>query len=448
MLNSLKKKYDSLLSDSRFDEILTGSVWALSGQIIATALGLVFSIIVARLYGADVVGIVSILNSFLMLATTFTVLGTSTSILRLIPEYLVKYSCTSAFKVYRKILFLVTAVSIGSGALFFFSAELIAGKIFSKPHLSFYFAIASAFVIFKSLTMLNTQAVRAIRFIRAFALMQAMPQGFNLLLLMLLTVFTPSMNAPIYSFLGSFALTGVAGFILIEYYFHKNIKPQDPVYAVTTREILSLSLPMLMAATMSFVIGETSVIVLGMFRTQAEVGYYAIAVKIASLTGFILNAVCSMAGSKFSELFHSNKMDELFYVAKKSAKLIFWTSVPILLCLIILGKIILFTFFGKEFVQAYPALVIIALGQLVNSISGATGLFLNMTGGHKVYRNIIFCACIVNIFLNIFLVPKFGITGAALAAMISLATWNIAIILYVKTKFGKFISYLPLISRV
>ena len=99
MLNFLKHKYINLVSDTRFSEILTGSVWALSARVIATGMGLVFSVIVARIYGAEVVGIVAVINSFLMLATIFSVLGTNTSILRLIPEHLAKYSPTSAFQV-------------------------------------------------------------------------------------------------------------------------------------------------------------------------------------------------------------------------------------------------------------------------------------------------------------------------------------------------------------
>jgi O-antigen/teichoic acid export membrane protein len=104
---------------------------------------------------------------------------------------------------------------------------------------------------------------------------------------------------------------------------------------------LAISFPMLMTATMAFVIGQTGVIMLGMFRSEAEVGYYAIAVKLGTLTAFILHAVNSMAAPRFSELFHSDKMDELFHVAKKSAKLIFWTTAPILLGLIVLGKPVL-----------------------------------------------------------------------------------------------------------
>jgi O-antigen/teichoic acid export membrane protein len=446
MFHFFKRKIHNLISDQKFSEILTGSVWALSARMISTGFGLVASIIIARLYGAKVVGIVAVVNSFLMLATIFTVLGTQTSLLRLIPEHLVKYSPTSAFRVYRKSQFMVILVSLVTGALFFICADLIAARVFSKPHLSFYFALASVFVVFKSLMLLNTQAVRGLRLIKVFALMQVFPQGFNLLLLIFLGFLWPSQNVPVYALLGGFAVTGILGWFIMEYTFRQKMYPEDSVHTMSVREILSISLPMLMTATMTFLIGQTGVIMLSIFRTEAEVGYYAIAVKLATLTVFILNAVNSMAGPKFSELFHFNKIDELFYVAKKSAKLIFWTTSPILLGFVVFGKLVLNIAFGKEFGVAYPALVLLVLGQFVNSISGATGLFMNMTGNQTVFRNIMLVAAVLNIGINLVLIPGYGIYGVAIAAMVSLIIWNVTTLLYIKMKFGKTTGYFPLLE--
>ena len=445
MISFCKRKFNNLVSDKKFSEILTGSAWALSARVAATGLGLVASIIIARFYGAEVMGIVAVVQSFLMLATIFTVLGTNTSLLRLIPEHIVKYSPTSAFKIYRKTQFMVITVSLITGTLFFLAADLIADKIFSKPHLSFYFALASVFVVFQSLMLLNTEAVRGLRLIKAFALMQVLPQGFNLLLLISLGLLWPTRDVPVYALLGGFAMTGILGWIIMVYSFRKKMHPDDPIQPMTRRKILSISLPMLMTATMTFVIGQTGVIMLGMFRSEAEVGYYAIAVKLATLTSFALSAVNSMAGPKFSELFHSEKMEELFYVAKKSAKLIFWTTAPILLGFVILGKPVLHIAFGKEFTVAYPALVLLVLGQFVHSISGATGLFMNMTGNQNVFRNIVFVAAATNIGINLMLIPQYGIYGAATAAMISLMGWNIATLAYIKMKFGKSTGYICLL---
>lgn len=446
MIKFIRRKYINLVSDTRFSEILTGSAWALSARVVATVFGLVFSVIVARNYGAEVVGIVAVINSFLMLATIFTVLGTPTSILRLVPEHLAKYSPTSAFKVYRKTLYMVIGVSLATGILFFLSANLIADKVFSKPHLFFYFALASVFIVFRSLMLLNTEAVRGLRMIRMFALMQVIPQTFNLIFLVSVGFLWPTKNVPVYAVLGGFAMTGTLGWVIMEYAFNKMRRPDDLSQPMYMRQILGISLPMLMATSMDIIISRIGIVLLGIFRSEAEVGYFEMAVKLASLTTFILGAVNSLAAPKFSQLFHSGNISELFYIAKKSSKLIFWTTSPILIVLVVFGKPILSVFFGHEFGIAYLALVIMVLGNFVSSISGSTGIFMNMTGNQGVFKNIMLFAALISIIGNLLLIPKFGINGAAVVAMISLSFWNIATLVYIKIKFGKTIGYFPLVA--
>jgi O-antigen/teichoic acid export membrane protein len=444
LIQFIKRKFNNLVSDKKFSEILKGSVWALGARVIATALGLAFSVLVARLYGAKIVGIVAVINSFLMLATMFTVMGTPTSILRLIPEHLTKYSPTSAFKVYRKTQWMVIGISVITAVFFYFSAHLIADKVFSKPHLSYFFALASVFIVFQSIMKLNTEAVRGLRLIKLFAVMQFLPQACNLIFLMVLGQLWPNPNMPVYAVLFGFATTGITSWFVMEFAFKNRMKAHDIVHPLPSRTILSISLPMLMTATMMFLIGQTGVIMLGMFRSEAEVGYYAIAVKLATLTTFILTAINSMAAPKFSELFHTNQMDDLFHVAKKSAKLIFFITSPILLGFLVFGKPILGLVFGNEFTVAYPALVLLVIGQFINSISGACGTFLNMTGHQKAFRNIVAIAAILNVLLNLWLIPRFGLHGAAITAMLSICVWNLTTLFYMKIKFGKTTGYFPI----
>ncbi len=442
----LKKKFNEILSDTKFSEIIVGSTWALSARILTIGLGLAIYIIITRIYGAEMLGIVAMINSFLTLVTILTVLGTNTSILRLLPEHVVRYSQTSALKVYRKIQSLVIGVSLFTSILLLCCSAVVADKVFSKPHLSFYFAIAAVFVMFKSLMILNTQAVRGLKLVRAFALMLLMPHGFNLLLLIVLGVLVATVDVPVYAQLGSFALTGVLGWGIMESTFKQRIRPQDRVQSIPITEIVSISLPMLMTATMTLIISETGVIMLGMFRSEVDVGYYAIAVRVGTLTSFVLQAVNSIVAPKFSELFHSNQVEDLFYVAKKSAKLIFWTTTPVLLGFVIFGKDILGLVFGSEFALAYPALVILVLGEFVNSISGSTALFMNMTGNQKTFRNIMLLAAMINITLNLVLIPRLGIHGAAIAASSSLVVWNVTTLIYIKLRFGMTTGYFPFLA--
>jgi O-antigen/teichoic acid export membrane protein len=445
LITFIRRKFHNLISDKKFSEILTGSAWALGARVIGTGVSLITSIIVARAYGADILGIIAVLNSFLVLVTIFTVLGTNTSILRLIPEHLAKYSPTSAFKVYRKTQFFVAGVSVVTGGILYFASGFIADSIFSKPHLRFYFSLAAFFIVFQSLMGLNTEAVRGLRLIRIFAFMQVMPSVGKLAILIPLTFFFYHQDNPIYATFAAVAITAMAGAWIMDRAFKQKMSPGETVHPMPVRQILSISLPMLMTATMSFVIGQTGVIMLGMFRPEADVGYYSIAVHLASLTTFVLSAINTMAAPKFSELFHTGKIDELFYVARKSTKLIFWTTTPILVFLILLGKPLLTILYGPEFSVAYWAMFFLVLGQFVNSISGSTGYFMNMTGHQNIFRNVMLITALLNVTLNLVLIPQFGIIGAALTAMFCYVLWNSLLLLYIKIKYGRTIGYFPFI---
>ncbi|NDY72001.1 flippase [Desulfobacter hydrogenophilus] len=447
MVSFIKQKFHNLISDKKFSEILTGSAWALGARVVGTGISLITSIVVARIYGSDILGIIAILNSFLVLITIFTVLGTNTSILRLIPEHLSKYSPTSAFRVYRKTQFVVVGVSMITGGGLYFASGFIADSIFFKPHLRFYFALAACFIIFQSLMRLNTAAIRGLRLIRVFAFMQIMPAVGTLVILVPLTIFFYHKDNPIYATFVAIAVTALVGAWIMDRMFKQKMKSDDAVSPLSVKKILSISLPMLMTATMSFVIGQTGVIMLGMFRPAADVGYYSIAVHLASLTAFLLAAINTMSAPKFAELYHNQKIDELFYVAKKSTKLIFWVTSPILFFLILIGKPALTLFYGSEFSVAYWPMVFLTLGQFANSISGSTGYFMNMTGNQHVFKNVMVITALVNVSLNIFLIPWLGIKGAALTAMFCYVLWNTSLLVYIKQKYGRTIGYFPLFDK-
>jgi O-antigen/teichoic acid export membrane protein len=290
---------------------------------------------------------------------------------------------------------------------------------------------------------LNTQAVRGVRLIRTFAMMQLMPTLTLFVFLLAGLLLTQNHYVPIYAQLAAFTVTALAGAWIMDRAFKAKMEPGDHVRAMSVQEILTISTPMLMTASIHFVIGQIGIVMLGMFRSEAEVGYYSIAVKLATLTAFVLQAINSIAAPKFSELYHTGKMDELFYVAQKATKLIFWATAPILVGLIIFGRPILALMFGKDFVVSYVPMVMLVTGQFISSVSGSTGNFMNMTGHQNPFRTIVFCAGVLSLVLGFILIPRFGINGAACVAMVSVSTWNICTVVFIKRKFGRTIGYLP-----
>ncbi len=188
----------------------------------------------------------------------------------------------------------------------------------------------------------------------------------------------------------------------------------------------------------------TDTIMLGMFRTEKEVGIYNVALKLAALTSITLFAINTIAAPKFAEFWGRRDIKGLGRVAQQSTKLIFWTSFPILLSFWLFPSYIL-SVFGSEFKAGVIALMILTFGQFVNAISGSVGYILQMTEKQKIFQNIILIATVINIILNAILIPKFGINGAAFASMVSLVFWNLTSVFYIINKYKINTTCFPLI---
>lgn len=445
MIYRLKRLLAIHLNDRKnFSDILTGTSWAAGARILAIVLGFVINIIIAKVYGSKVLGTLAFAESTLILVTIFTTMGTNTAILRLIPEHLIKYSPSSAYSIYMKIQKMVLSISIVVCIVFFLFSESIAETILSKKHFAYYLMLIAVFIPFKSLLLYNIQALRGLKLIKEFAAIIVMPHVLNIALLVSFATFVDGKkDIPILSFLLSIAIAAVIGWVVMNISFKKMLQRTDVIHDERISKIISISFPMLLTSTMTYITGQSGVIILIIFRSETEVGFYSVAVKLATATSLILASVNSVIAPKLSELFHTEKIEELFYIAQKSTKLIFFLSLPILMFLLIGGRYILSTFFGTDFVIAYPALAVLLFGQFINSSSGSTMLFMNMTDRQVLMRNIIFISAILQIGLNFILIPQMGMLGAAIAATFTLAFWNLTTIIYLKITYGKTTGYLP-----
>lgn len=447
MLRGLKRGYRKARGDQNFSEILSGSVLAIMGRVMGTGMTLVASAVVARLYGAAATGVLAEMNSFLILASILTVLGTDTSILRMIPEHIARYSVRSAFAVYRKVLSIVICISLGAGALGAFASEGIANYIFSKPHLSSVFALASLCLVLRSVMQLCSRAVRGLMLTKTFALYQALPPVNMLVILLGITVLSRNDNAPVLAQLAAYGVTALIGVGIMEVTFSKRVGSSGRIHMLSLNSLASVSLPMLLTSSMQFFVAQAGVLLLGVFRSDEEVGYYSIAAKLATMTVLFLQAVNAMAAPKFSELHYSGKRDALIRLGKQTARLVFWASAPVPVGLLVLGGPLLQLVWGADFLAGYPAMAILVVGQIVNAACGCCGHFLNMTGNQRVLSRIMLVASVLNVGMGVVLIPKLGCIGAAIAGACSVAYLNVHAAVEIKARFGVLLAYFPGLSR-
>jgi O-antigen/teichoic acid export membrane protein len=203
------------------------------------------------------------------------------------------------------------------------------------------------------------------------------------------------------------------------------------------RKHLIISVPMILTSFIQLLNGRVDTVMLGLFESQStgDVGVFTVAFKIAVVTNFMIGAIKSIAMPKISELFWSGRMVNLNQMISKSTRIIFLFAAPVSALLIIFPDQLL-SLFKPEFVIGSNTLRIFAVSQLIDASCGLVAVFLNMTGNQIFFTRLVAITTSANILLNWLLIPIYGMEGAAIATLISTASWNIIGAAFIWRKYG------------
>jgi O-antigen/teichoic acid export membrane protein len=179
---------------------------------------------------------------------------------------------------------------------------------------------------------------------------------------------------------------------------------------------------------------------IGFILGTVKSGIYSAASRLANFTSFGLVTMNAIAAPIIAELYAQKKTRELEGIVKLAVWLTTLFATFLALIMIIWGKEIL-SVFGNEFISSYDCLIILVLGQVVNSFAGPVGLLMTMTAYQKEAAWIIGSSAALNILMNILFIPLFGIQGAAMATVIAAILWNLALL----TRVAKHLSINPTI---
>ncbi len=222
-------------------------------------------------------------------------------------------------------------------------------------------------------------------------------------------------------------------------YFFLKHRPAELLLAkrkISSFVWLKSSIPFGMIAALQLINGRTDILALGFFRTDTDIGVFRVATQMATAVVFGMQAVNAIQGPHIAHMFAKGDMDKLQTMITRSAQGILLFALPVVVMIVLFGEIIIRMVFGPEYEAAYIPLVILCVGQLVNASLGSVGSLLNMTGHERDATKSIFIAVIVNVTLNLSLVPVWGINGAATATACTLIVWNVIMWHKVRTRIG------------
>lgn len=206
--------------------------------------------------------------------------------------------------------------------------------------------------------------------------------------------------------------------------------------AYETRAWLRSLLPLTLLAGVAMINNQMDIVLLGVLGTVSDVGVYKVAFSASTPIVFALAAINVVVAPYFARAYSSGDREALQRLATWSARVSITAALPGAVLLIIFGEPLLGFVFGGEFATGARSLALLAVGQLGAVAAGSVGNILNMTGheGDTVFASGL--AALVNLVLNLALIPVLGIEGAATATAVSLILWNLILVFRVHSRTG------------
>ena len=455
--NSINKAQDRIkrnFDDKDFLELFKKGGVAMLFRIGGQIMGFLLTFVIAYFFGANGLGDYVLAIVVLKIFTLVSKLGLDTVSIKYIASYCAEKSYFGIVSFRKKALSIILIASIFSSIIMYFGASYIAQFVGAN---SYHIKITSFFIFPLSVFMFHYQNMRGLKEIGGYSFFFWTSQAlFSLLAILVLTIFSKDENIPLYAYLISLIIISLGSFFSFSY-FLKNKKNRNEFLLTnkisdSTVNILKISIPLMLAQAVHFIMSWTDKLMLGILDSpdvisgvatnSAQIGVYHTAFKLSMFATIGLMAVKSIASPKFAELYKKNDLKILEKVTQQSTKLIFWTTLPLVIVFILFSEQLMLLF-GEEFRIGIFSFIILSLGRVVVSFSGAAGNLLQMCGKQVIFMNVAIVGSAINIVLNFSLIPLFGINGSAFATMISLVVFNLLLVYFVKREFGFYTFYNP-----
>ncbi len=196
------------------------------------------------------------------------------------------------------------------------------------------------------------------------------------------------------------------------------------------------SMPLALMTGIQTVNGHVDLLMLGAIGTISEVGVYKVVVSGAALTVFGLQVASVVISPRLASSFARNNLEDVQKIASFGSLISFLFTIPILVLFSIFGMQLLDMVFGSEYSVGYTALLIITASQAISAFFGSSISIMTMSGNERHVLLAMTIAALVNVVLNLILIPSFGIEGAAIATATSIIIWNAYLWAVAKKKLG------------
>lgn len=207
---------------------------------------------------------------------------------------------------------------------------------------------------------------------------------------------------------------------------------------VLFKEIIKICWPLALSALAAQIYIKIDVVLLGELSGAREVGIYASSVRLLSVWYFITTALGAvfypkLVTAKSTSYQHYKNFLQFYYI------IMFWLSISIALFITFTSDFFVEILYGEAYIESILPLSISAWSLTGTFVGMAVNHYLTAEGYTIIILVQTLIGSVLNLIANFILIPKYGVSGAAVATVISYNLSTLSFLIFKKTSFSSFL---------
>lgn len=204
-------------------------------------------------------------------------------------------------------------------------------------------------------------------------------------------------------------------------------------------EFLDYSVPMTFSKAASFIYRSADIFIILYLLDSASVGTYGVAYAAARLI-LMLHMAFNFLGAPIASRIESTEgIDGMFKAYRPLLRWLTVASAIMLFPFVLFPEEFISTVYRQRYVAGSSSLTVLAVGFAAHNVLGAQSNLLRGIGASRELALNGAVAAIVNIFLNLMLIPRHGILGAAGATAVSYLLMDLMMMVELRWRTGRYI---------
>jgi O-antigen/teichoic acid export membrane protein len=190
------------------------------------------------------------------------------------------------------------------------------------------------------------------------------------------------------------------------------------------RKLWSFSWPLALSSSLVLFLSYMDILMIEFFLSSSATGYYRSVQPLRQVTGFVLNSFTFLYMPLATQYFSNDDIESLSEFYKTATKWITTLTLPLVLVFSVFSVDVVRTFFGPSYIPAAVPLAVLVAGLFFNVLVGPNGATAKAINQPRFEMYSAAIGFVINFVLNVLLIPRYGIVGAAVATVIGYISYN------------------------